>query len=663
MKQTLDLSPLSPDYEIVGELDDAAESRTYIATRRGDASKRRDDQTAVLITIVGTPEGDEANALSHLAADTKLLMYTPHRRLVPVIDGRWLGDDTFAVVTQRLTDPSLAQRLVTGETFTNPRIAAILREVNGLLEWARDQNIVHRAISPSRVYLEPKTDRVRVAFAIAPIRRLHRSDARDDARTIARLAVAMLTGYEDPRSYEGQTLAQLRPDLPSRLAEATATLLDEKPSDVVPDVAAYIALIGMADPVAAGEAERERIRTEILEEQRAEREKLAAERAAFEQTMAIERANFEQTMAIERATFERTMAEERANLERTMADQRGSFERLMAAEREQLDQERAELQRAVTAERETLQHAADAERAQLVAAREAMERAVAEQRAELERAALRDRRQIDALREELRRAGEREVERKRQTALEDITDTEDVLDREELATPAFIAPALAPLEPLSFDDATPLMSDDEIVFEPSRVEVPVQEEAAPVEEPSATRPSSNRRTWILAGSAAALLAVIGVGASVLGGREPAAAPATRGTRTTVSSAVIAPTSPAVATTPAATPTAPPVAPQPLAFDSASVRAASRWLDSLKDAHPVELPRGAPVGEPARDVARQSVRDAERALDRTGERLTPTTPTQTTRPRPSMVDDPFFIPGSTTPATPPRPDTTTPPPRR
>ena len=58
MKQTLDLSPLSPDYEIVGELDDAAESRTYIATRRGDASKRRDDQTAVLITIVGTPEGD-----------------------------------------------------------------------------------------------------------------------------------------------------------------------------------------------------------------------------------------------------------------------------------------------------------------------------------------------------------------------------------------------------------------------------------------------------------------------------------------------------------------------------------------------------------------------------------------------------------------------------
>ena len=87
MKQTLDLSPLAPDYEIVGELDDTADSRTYIGTRRGDGTKRRDDQTAVLITVVGTPDGDEANALSRLAADTKLLMYTPHRRLVPPFSG------------------------------------------------------------------------------------------------------------------------------------------------------------------------------------------------------------------------------------------------------------------------------------------------------------------------------------------------------------------------------------------------------------------------------------------------------------------------------------------------------------------------------------------------------------------------------------------------
>jgi hypothetical protein len=645
VKQTLDLSPLAPDYEIVGELDDAAESRTYIATRRGDGTKRRDDQTAVLITVVGTPDGDEANALSHLAADTKLLVYTPHRRLVPVLDGRWLGEDAFAVVTQRLTDNSLAQRLATGETFTNPRIAAILREINGLLEWARDQKIVHRGISASRVYLEPKTDRVRVSFAIAPIRRLHRSDAQDDARTIARLAMAMLTGYEDPHAYEGKTLADLRPDLPSRLGDATATLLDDKNTGATPDVAAYIGLIGMADPLVEGETLRDRIRAEILEEQRAEREKLAAERAAFEQMMADERASFERTTAEQRATFERTMA----------------------AEREQLERERTELQRAATAERETLQRAASAERAQLVAARAALERAVAEQRAELERAAAQDRRQIEALREELRHAGEREVERKRDTALEDITDTESVLDREEFRTPRFLAPTLTPLEPLEFNDATPLMADEDIVFAPSRVDVPESAERDATMEPVAAGASPDRRKWILTGSAVGILAIIGVTASVLGSRQPASPSAPPAPRTAVSPAVIAPAPAAPA---AATPT-PPVAPVALALDSASVRAAARWLDSLKEAHPVELPRVARVvSEPApeRPTDRLIDRSIDRPILQQPVRQTPR-PTPTERPRPTIEENPFFIPGASTPTRdttprrdPARPDTMPTPPR-
>ena len=84
-------------------------------------------------------------------------------------------------------------------------------------------NVSSHGITPDRVFLEPKTDRVRVSFVIAPIRRLHQSDAEDDARTIARLAMAMLTGEVDPKAYEGQSLAELRPDLPEKLGEATGT--------------------------------------------------------------------------------------------------------------------------------------------------------------------------------------------------------------------------------------------------------------------------------------------------------------------------------------------------------------------------------------------------------------------------------------------------------
>ena len=593
MKQPLDMSPLAAEYDIVGQLDGGSDTSTYIATRKGDSAKRRDDPTGVLITVVTTPEGDEANALPHLAADIKLLAHTPHRRLTPVIEGIWLGDDAFAVITQRSTDPSLSQRLASGETFTNPRIAAILREVNGLLEWAREQKVVHRSIPASRLYLEPKTDRVRVTFAIAPILRLHRTNAQDDARTIARLAMAMLTGDEDPQAYAGKSLVELRSDLPERLGEATAALLDEKNTGVSPDVAAYLALIGMADPVAAGEAERERVRTDILEEQRAEREKLAAERASFELAMATER-----------ATFESTKAEER----------------------ERLENERVELQKKATLEREALQRAVEQERAQLVAKRAELERTVTEQRAEMERAAAQDREQIARLREDIRRAGEREIELKRQTALDDMANVDESVDADNVSTPRFVAPMLAPLEPLTFNDDSPLMADDAIVFAPSSQDDDTSAGELNAEQ-GASEDQPSRRKWILVGSLAAVLVVVGLAASVVGSRVPSAQ-------------AVRPAAPIASAPGAPVTTAPATAapPAPIAMDSVAMQTATRWLDSLKEANPVEFTRrqlGIVSTEPRAPV----------------ERATPAE-----RRTPSINENPFFIPGST----PSRPDTTRPP---
>ncbi|HEX7465322.1 MAG TPA: hypothetical protein VF309_01680, partial [Usitatibacter sp.] len=287
-KQPLDLSPLNTDYDIIGELGATGVGRSFFGTRKDAAAKRRDDNTGVLIEVLLPPEGDEGNALSHMASDAQTLMRTSHRRLVPVIEGRWIGKDVLAVVTRRTTEPTLAQLLATGERFTNPRAAAILRDVNGLLEWAREQKIVHRGLTPHRIYLEPKTDRVRATFEVSPIPRAQRDDAADvDARTIGRLAMAMLTGSMDPKAYEGRTLEELRPDLPEQLIEETDALLTGKATNV--DVAAYLALVGMADPLAAGESEAERVRAEVLEEQRVEREKLANERAEFERLMEEER--------------------------------------------------------------------------------------------------------------------------------------------------------------------------------------------------------------------------------------------------------------------------------------------------------------------------------------------------------------------------------------
>lgn len=556
-----DLSALANDYDIVGEVGGSRDARSFMATRKAaSGTQRRDDTTGVVISVVTPPEGDEGNALSHLAADTKMLAGTVHRRLLPVIEGRWVGDDAFAVVTQRTTDPSLAQRLATGEKFTTTRVAAILREVNGLLEWAREHSIVHRGVTLERLFLEPRTDRVRVSFSVGPIRRIQQSDAQtDDARTIVKLGMAMLTGVADPAAYDGKTLSDMRPELPERLHEATAALLEDKRVHTHADVASFIALVGMADPLYQGETEAQRIRAEVLEEQRVEREKLAAERAEFERVMAEERATFEKHMADERAKYEKYKADEHATYEKFKADERAAFEKAKAAERDRAATEKTELQRA-----------AEAERAALLAKRAELERAVAEQKSELERVAADDRRRIDALRAELKAAGDLEIERKRDAALEDVTDTESTLDHEEFATPTFVGPMLVPIEAYEFDDNNALMRDDPIedfpIDEVARPEPIVLEPAASADVVDAGVTTAPRRRWLIPAGIAALVVIAGASAIAINARQ---APAKLTVPVARVAAVTAPVAAPVLAAPVSIVPLPPATPATVADSSAA----------------------------------------------------------------------------------------------
>lgn len=500
-RQPLDLSVLEAEYNIVGEVGGVRNARAFTAERRDASSKRRDDQTGVLIEVVEPLDGDEGNAVSHLAADIKTLAGQSHRRLVPIIDGRWLGTHAYAVIRERLGDSTLEQRLATGEKFSNPRAAAILREINGLLEWARERAIIHRAVTPERVYLEPRTDRVRVAFAVEPIPRLQQVQPVDaDARTIGRLAMAMMVGQADPATYEGQALAELRPDLPKELLAGTELLLDPRSRDV--DVPSFIALVGMADPLFAGESEADRIRAEVLEEQRVERAKLADERAAFDEHMEQERAAFELRMEQAQAT---------------LAGERVAFDRTMELEREKLAGERAALQKA-----------AEAERATVVAKREELELAVAKRLAEIDTAAAADRARIEQLRAEIQHAGQLEVEKKRLAALEDLENDDTPLDGEEYATPAFLMPLIEPIEPVQFEDETEVarVPESEVVFASAAA---IQPDMPVGSQQPASTPTANRR-WVIPAGIAAMIAVAGVATALIAGRTssppPVAAPRT-----------------------------------------------------------------------------------------------------------------------------------------
>src|SRR5438046_10404552 len=107
---------------------------------------------------------------------------------------RWFGTDACAIVIVRRDAPTLSELLSRREEeFGLQRIAAILRDTNGVLEWARSQKIVHRAVTPKTLYLEPGSDRVLISFAITALPSHGAPDAEADGASTADLARERLT--------------------------------------------------------------------------------------------------------------------------------------------------------------------------------------------------------------------------------------------------------------------------------------------------------------------------------------------------------------------------------------------------------------------------------------------------------------------------------------
>src|SRR5688572_11850100 len=515
-----DLTNLTADFDIVGELGTGPRTQYLIATRKTPPGKRRDDKDRVLVEIVHPPEGDESHALDHLASDTKLLSGLRHRRLVSIIEGRWLGPDAFAVIREYVDDPSVADLLARGNSFTNTRIAAILREVHGVLQWTRAQDVVHRQVTPDRLFLEPTSDRVRVTFGAGPLQRVRTTDSTtEDVLTVVRLAVAMLTGGISADEAEGRSVAELRPDLPDRLFEETERLLREPATDE--ELTLYLALIGMADPVAEGETERDRIRAELVEEQRVEREKLAAERADLDRLIAEER---------------QKLAQEGEELRGAFAQDKAKLEREFAAAQRLLDAERVEMQRIIAQERAALQRK-----------REAMQRELGERLAEIERAAAEDRTKIEALRQKIQRDGEKELERLRAAALEELEDSELRLHTGTYKTPTFMAPELAPFPELAFRDDDRLSGAEKASAVPKLPAEPWSVTKVVHDLRSPRRTPVRWKRWAVRGGIAAVILITAGTAVMVESRSPVRADTLRaaGRATPRAAAVPTPAAPAV----------------------------------------------------------------------------------------------------------------------
>jgi hypothetical protein len=315
------LRALERKYEIVGELRGPPDTHRFVA-------HRRDDGAEVMITVARAPQDDDNNALAHLASDTQLLTNVTHANVPHVHSGQWLGADSYAVISDPVHATPLAEFVSRGEKFANARVSVVLQEVDGVLDWARSQGIVHRKVTPETLWFEPGTDRVIVSFASSRIPISGVPDARGDARTIGVLAWTMLAGrrYDDRDDKANPSLAEVNPDLAARVVEATEKMVRAESEEGTPDVPAFLALVASGEVLRRAElvmTERQsefdkqhRIVLENYQNQRAEIERAAAEQAEH--------------LAAERAAFERLIQERQEQL---------------AAVRAELDKQRAEIAR------------------------------------------------------------------------------------------------------------------------------------------------------------------------------------------------------------------------------------------------------------------------------------------------------------------------------
>jgi len=238
-----DLSKLDNRYQILSELRRAQNGRTFLARH---TELNRD----VTIDVVRVPSGDD-EALRFLASDAELLASRRNAHVIPVIEGRWLGDDAFAIVRHRVRGSTLTQLISALGTVPTQRMSGILQQVHNALEWARTNDIVNRSVAPDDIVLQQGSGRVLVAFGRDPDA-TELPNACDDVRTVGQLAWAMLAGGP-PAAAPTRPLAERRPDLPPKIIHDTEALITCDRDGAPPDVNAYLASLGGVGPRVTGD--------------------------------------------------------------------------------------------------------------------------------------------------------------------------------------------------------------------------------------------------------------------------------------------------------------------------------------------------------------------------------------------------------------------------
>ncbi len=208
-----ELNKLDGDYQVLTELHGEGDARTYLARHLG---LNRD------VTISAFhAAGGNTDALAQFASDTHVLTEARHPHVVPVIDGVWLDEETFASVRARIRGATLDQLLGASGPMSIARVAATLHDIVEAIVWARETGIERRDVAPWDVVFQQGTGRVMLSFEPMSDSASPRTEC-DDAQTARRLAIEMLSGEID-RGVPAEEIA-VRRSLPTHVADALSAM-------------------------------------------------------------------------------------------------------------------------------------------------------------------------------------------------------------------------------------------------------------------------------------------------------------------------------------------------------------------------------------------------------------------------------------------------------
>lgn len=235
-----DLTRLEETYDLQTELHRGRATVTYLA-------RHREHGRDVTVTVLEAATPPERNALTHLAADTRMLATRRHPHVVPVIETRWLAANRLAVARARVRGSTVRQALDAVGPMPEPRVIEVLTEVGGILDWAAQGGVVHRQLDSDSVCFQKGNGKVMVSFGLpaslegdGPARGADDTgflfERCADGATLARLGYEMLTAHRAADASMAN-LRAVRTDLSPRMlaaieaglkCEATAPALDAR---------------------------------------------------------------------------------------------------------------------------------------------------------------------------------------------------------------------------------------------------------------------------------------------------------------------------------------------------------------------------------------------------------------------------------------------------